>query len=271
MTLEGFRVGVTSDRRSAELIDALERRGATVLHAPTMRIAPVDRDEAVLADTRAVVDASPDLFLVTTAYGLRRWLAVADEAGEGDSVRTALRAGEILVRGPKARGAVRGAGLDDVGASPDETTSTLVTIALERLERSSTVAVQLHGHHDADQLARLRGAGHRVLTVAPYRWLPPQDPEQVTRLLDAAVARSLDALTFTSAPASEALLAAARGQGIHDAVVDALRTDVLAAAVGPVTAAPLQEAGIDALQPDRYRLGALVRHLATHLERRGPR
>lgn len=31
--LRGFRIGVTSDRRSADLIAALERRGAQVLHA----------------------------------------------------------------------------------------------------------------------------------------------------------------------------------------------------------------------------------------------
>ena len=30
--LRGFRIGVTSDRRSADLITALERRGALVLH-----------------------------------------------------------------------------------------------------------------------------------------------------------------------------------------------------------------------------------------------
>ena len=32
--LDGFRIGVTSHRRSRDLIEALERRGASVLHAP---------------------------------------------------------------------------------------------------------------------------------------------------------------------------------------------------------------------------------------------
>jgi uroporphyrinogen-III synthase len=36
--LEGFRIGVTSERRAADLIDALERRGAFVSHAPTLRM-----------------------------------------------------------------------------------------------------------------------------------------------------------------------------------------------------------------------------------------
>ena len=39
-TLSGFRIGVTSDRRSDELSSAVERRGADVMHAPALRIAP---------------------------------------------------------------------------------------------------------------------------------------------------------------------------------------------------------------------------------------
>ena len=47
--LEGFRIGVTSDRRSADLIDALARRGAQVLHAPTLRMANAVSDDPVIA------------------------------------------------------------------------------------------------------------------------------------------------------------------------------------------------------------------------------
>ena len=53
--LRGFRIGVTSDRRSEDLITALERRGAPVLHAPALQIAPNDQDAQLLAETRAVI------------------------------------------------------------------------------------------------------------------------------------------------------------------------------------------------------------------------
>jgi uroporphyrinogen-III synthase len=43
---------------------------------------------------------------------------------------------------------------------------------------------------------------------------------------------------------------------------------VLAAAVGPVTAGPLVEVGVHPVQPERYRLGALVRLVTEQLERR---
>ena len=60
--LEGFRIGVTSDRRSRDLIEALERRGAEVLHAPALKIAPVQEDMRLIEDTRAII-AGPSVTL----------------------------------------------------------------------------------------------------------------------------------------------------------------------------------------------------------------
>jgi uroporphyrinogen-III synthase len=125
--------------------------------------------------------------------------------------------------------------------------------------------VQLHGFVDQEQLDRLRDAGATVITVAPYRWTVPTEPARVVRILEAIAARTLDAVTFTSAPAAEALLVAAREHGLYDAVVTALRSDVVPIAVGPVTAAPLHAAGVEAIYPTRYRLGALVRALVEYL------
>ena len=118
--LEGFRIGVTSDRRSEDLIAAFERRGAEVLHAPAIRIAAVDDDAELTRDTAAIIAARPDLLLATTSYGMRRWLEVADAAGLGAELTAVLERARILVRGPKARGAVRAAGLEDSGMSIDE-------------------------------------------------------------------------------------------------------------------------------------------------------
>ncbi len=264
--LLGFRIGVTADRRSGDLIAALERRGAEVLHAPTLRILPALQDARVVEDTRAVIAGRPDITLATTAFGMRGWMEAADAAGLGAELIDVLGHSRILVRGPKARGAIRAAGLDDDGMSSQETTESLVDQVLAEGVAGRTVAVQLHGFVDEEQLQRLRDAGAAVVTVAPYRWTAPADPARVTRLLDAIAARSLDAVTFTSAPAAEALLDAARGRGTVEPVVRALQTDVVPACVGPITAAPLHAVGIDSIHPDRYRLGALVRLLCEHLD-----
>ncbi|HLT61635.1 MAG TPA: uroporphyrinogen-III synthase, partial [Microlunatus sp.] len=81
--LQGFRIGVTSDRRAGDLIAALERRGAEVLHAPSLRIAVNESDSALVRDTSRLIEARPELVLITTGYGMQRWLEVADVAGLG--------------------------------------------------------------------------------------------------------------------------------------------------------------------------------------------
>lgn len=264
-SLTGFRIGVTSDRRSGDLIDALERRGATVLHAPALKIAPVAADLPLIEDTRQIIAARPDYAVVTTAYGLRRWSEAADAAGVGEALLAVLGESKIYVRGPKARGAVRAAGLTDVGISADETTASLVNMMLGLELREKTVAVQLHGYTDFRQLDRLRQAGARVLTATPYRWVKPAGADQLPRLIEAVCSGGLDVVTFTSAPAVDAVLSTASEMGCRDAFVQALRGQVAAAVVGPVTAQPLVDAGVSPLIPDRYRMGALIRLVGEYL------
>ena len=213
--LVGFRIGVTSDRRSGDLIAALERRGAEVLHAPTLRIVPAAQDARLVEDTERIIAARPDLLLATTAYGMRGWFEAADAAGLGARLVQVLGESRILVRGPKARGALRAGGLSDSGMSAEETTASLVDQVIAEGADGRTVAVQLHGFVDEEQLDRLRAAGASVITVAPYLWTTPAEPQRVSRMLDAIAARSLDAVTFTSAPAAEALLVAAQDRGVR--------------------------------------------------------
>jgi uroporphyrinogen-III synthase len=264
--LRGFRIGVTSDRRSDDLIAALQRRGAQVMHAPALRIVPNDQESSLVRETQSVIAARPQVVLVTTGYGMRRWLEVADAAGLGAELVDVLEQAQVLARGPKAVGAVRAAGLDDADITDADTTSSLVDHVLADERSGLRVAVQLHGYTDEVQLGRLREQGATVLSITPYRWVSPSSDGRLAKLIEAVSRHELDAVTFTSAPAVDAVLDAARALGRFEAFRDALRGDVLAAAVGPVTAAPLVEAGVCPLQPDRYRMGALIRLVCDHLD-----
>ena len=266
--LLGFRIGVTAHRRADDLIEALQRRGAQVLHAPALKIAPVEDDEALRAETAAVIAAAPEIVLVTTAYGLRRWLEAADGCGQGTELQNMLASAAIYVRGPKARGAVRAAGLDDAGISADETTAMLIDLVIAAGVQGKSVAVQVHGYTDVVALERLRAAGATVWTVTPYRWINAEEGDKLPQLIDAVINRDIDVLTFTSAPAVDAVLSTADALGRGNEFRDALRGPgpdagglgaVVSAAVGPVTAAPLLDAGITPLVPERFRMGALIK------------
>jgi uroporphyrinogen-III synthase len=266
--LAGFRIGVTSNRRSEDLIAALQRRGAQVLHAPALVVAPDHQDEALVEETMRVIAARPEVVLVTTGYGMRRWLEVADAAGLGVALTEVLSRARLLGRGPKSVGAIRAAGLSEAALPDAGSTAALVDQVVESGCAGMSIAVQLHGYTDTDQLERLRRAGAAVLAVTPYRWAAAGPSDRLAKLIDAVCRSEVDAITFTSAPAVDVVLEAARAAGRLESLCTALRSDVLAAAVGPVTAGPLVEAGVTPVQPERYRLGALIRLVCERLERR---
>ncbi|SDU89259.1 uroporphyrinogen-III synthase [Microlunatus sagamiharensis] len=264
--LRGFRVGVTSDRRSEDLVAALQRRGAQVLHAPALRIVPHEQDAALVEETRALIRARPEVVLLTTGYGVRRWFEVADAAGLGAALTAVLDDAQIFARGPKAVGAVRAAGLLDVQTSEIDTTAALVDAITGHGLGGRRVAIQLHGSTDHDALRRLADVSAEVLTVTPYRWVRPSG-DRLLRLVEATCSRQLDAITYTSAPGAAATLEAARAAGLGPEFVRAHREHVTAAAVGPVTAQPLLDAGIVPVVPERHRLGALIRLVCDDLAR----
>lgn len=265
-SLTGFRIGVTSDRRSEDLISAFERRGAEVMHAPALRLAPMTESATLQHDTQAVIDAAPDFTIITTAYGMRRWTEAADAYGLGTRLHEVLDGSSILVRGPKARGAVRAAGLDDDGAAEDERTATVIDMLLEHDLAGRTVAFQLHGRTDHEQIARIEAAGARAITVMPYAWMKPAEDSELLRMIEAVIDRQLDIVTFTAAPAVDAFLEVAHQYGQAEAMLEAFRSDVTCAAVGDVTAAPLLDSGVRPIIPSRWRQGALIRLVGDHLE-----
>ena len=268
--LGGFTVGVTAARRADELGALLARRGAEVQYGPAIRIVPLSDDRRLLDAIRSVIDAPPDVVVATTGIGFRGWLDAAEAWGLTEPLLDALRKATFFARGPKAAGAVRAAGLREEWSPPSESSSELLTYLLERGVAGQRVAVQLHGEPLPDFCSALTCADAEVITVPVYRWTGPADPAPLDALIEAAIARTLDAITFTSAPAAAGLLTRAGTAGHGEALVDALRGDVLAMCVGPVTAGPLQDRDIPVVWPARARIGALVRRLAEELPNRRP-
>ncbi|MEW2295982.1 uroporphyrinogen-III synthase [Streptomyces sp. NPDC006743] len=263
--LAGFTVGVTAARRADELGALLQRRGASVVHAPALRIVPLADDGELLAATEEIIGQAPDVVVATTAIGFRGWVEAADGWGLGEALLGRLREVELLARGPKVKGAIRAAGLTEEWSPASESLAEVLDRLLEQGVDGRRVAVQLHGEPLPGFVEALRAGGAQVVPVPVYRWLPPEDPGPLDRLLDAAVGGGLDALTFTSAPAAASLLSRARERGLLDALLAALAHDVLPACVGPVTAVPLQAHGVESVQPERFRLGPLVQVLCQEL------
>jgi uroporphyrinogen-III synthase len=263
--LSGFAVGVTAARRHEELASLLERRGARVVHAPAIRLVPLSDDAELLHATEDCIAQSLDYVVVTTGIGFRAWLETADGWGLRDDLIERFTKVRILARGPKARGAIRSAGLQEEWSPESESCTEVLHHLLATGVDGARIAVQLYGEPLPEFTDALRRAGAEVVEIPVYRWSRTDDSTPLRRLVGQAVAGTVDAITFTSAPAVVATLAVAAEDGLEEALLEALRTHVVAACVGPVTAQPLDDRGVPTVQPERARIGALVRALVQDL------
>lgn len=288
--LSGFTVAIVADRCRNELAGMLERRGARVVLAPTLRIVPLAEDAQLRAATESLVDNPPDILVSDTGVGLRGWFQAARQWGLEDRLRAAIGSAYPLVTSPipgphgaadrakRAEPATSDPTPNRDGAA-DRADPTAAgpgaghpDMLLERLLRhgvaGARIAVQLHGEPRPELCAALADAGAEVIEVPVHRWVPPADPTPLRRLVDLGAGRLVDALAFTSAPAVGALLRVAGPDSA--ALLAALCTDVVAACRGSVSAAPLARRGVPVVTPARPRLTGLVAALVEELPRRAP-
>ena len=266
--LRGFTVGITAERKAEELGGLLARRGAQVLYGTAMQTVPLPEDGELAAATREVLAAPVDFVVAVTGVGFRGWIEAAEHNGLGEQLVEHLRPAMVLARGAKARGAVRAAGLPDPWTAPSEESSEVLAQLLDRGVAGQRVVVQVHGEPMSEFQAKLRVAGAEVVPVPVYRWTDPEDIGALDRLIEAVIAGEVDALPFTSAPAATNLLDRAQRLGRGDEFREALRSRVLLACVGPVTAAPIKAAGLPCVMPERARTASLVRLIADKLPTR---
>lgn len=274
--LAGFTIGITAARRADEFATLLVRRGADIVSAPAIRIIPLADDTELERVTRQLIVEPPQLTVATTGIGFRGWMEAAEGWGIAEELRATLAATRMLARGPKAKGAIRAAELREEWSPASESSAEVLDHLLAEGVEGVRIAVQLHGATTEwepvpDFCEVLRCAGADVVPVPVYRWMPPEDQGPMDQLIEAIVTANLDCVTFTSAPAVASMLMRAKETGLLEGVLHALRGRVLAACVGPITAAPLEELGVATSIPGRARLGALARHVAEELPRRANR
>jgi uroporphyrinogen-III synthase len=122
-------------------------------------------------------------------------------------------------------------------------------------ERSATLAETLRARHVELQECWL------------YRWLMPDDTRALEALIGRVVAGQVDALVITCQVQFRHLLEVARQASLARDLLDALRRDVVVAAMGPTCHAILQLHGVPVhVMPEQPKMGPLIRSLMLHLE-----
>ncbi len=248
----------------------LSRQGAEVSSAAAINMIALPEDEELHSNTEGVIANPPDILVAHTGIGFRGWVAAAEGWGLSNQLIESLSKARVLARGPKVTEALRAAGLHEEWSPKSESSQELLRYLLESGVAGARIAVQLHGAADAwdpfpEFIGGLRAAGAEVVPIRVYRWKSTAIGGNFDQLVTGIARRQFDAVSFTSAPAAAAVLERSRDLNIEDQVIEAMRTDVHAMCVGPVTAQPLHRKGIPTSAPERMRLGALARHIAEKL------
>lgn len=82
-SLSGYTVAITADRRSDEQAELLERRGATVVHAPVIRTVPLIDGDGLRDATMALIVEPPDIVVLSTGLGTRSWFSAGGRSRIG--------------------------------------------------------------------------------------------------------------------------------------------------------------------------------------------
>ena len=250
-TLAGRRIVVTrAPEQSAELVRALEELGAEVLLLPMVRF--TGPPESFELDRAIGALEEFDWLVFTSANAVRFFLARCRELGRWP--QAPLR---LAVVGPATRDALEAEGLQ-AAVAPREFRGQALAAEIGGEVAGRRILLPRSDQAGGELPELLRAAGALVTGVVAYATAPPDSLDAPA--LEALVRGQADALAFFS-PSAFRHFAESFGR-------DALRrltARVALAAVGPVTAAAIRQAGLPvAVEAADATTPALVAALERH-------
>jgi uroporphyrinogen-III synthase len=242
--LAGYCVAIGSDRRRHPLAERLAQFGARTVSVQASR-SILQLDDRQLRDVTDEVLARPcDEVVVSSAFGLRGWFAVAQRRGLADDLRDHLGAARLLARDARAADALREVGLSTIWSTAGAVTEDLFRYLLARPIGGRRVVVQVDMASTRDLCAALRTVGAEVIEVTTYQSFEPVSGENLRRLVDLVINRQVDAVALIGEPATVNLMSQAKTEGRLGEMLNALCDDVRCACLGAHTAGPLLAQGV---------------------------
>lgn len=114
----------------------------------------------------------------------------------------------------------------------------------------------------------LKKMGAQVFLVEAYKSELPHDRSKVNELVNAIINREVDAVTFTSTLTASNLFEMVDEED-REKLLKPLRSgEVLAAAIGPVTAKALEKYDIPTITPEEYTVKAMLNKLREEMNRK---
>jgi uroporphyrinogen-III synthase len=262
MGFDGLRVLSLESRRAAEIATLIRNQGGEPFVAPSMREAPLDRNDAAFDFAERLFRGEFDMMILLTGVGTRALNQLLATRYPEGQFAGALRKITVAARGPKPVAALREMGVPIAVTAPEPNTWRELLEALNgRPERR--IAVQEYGRSNPELLAALRERGAEVTSVRIYQWALPLDTAPLREAVRRLAAGEVDFALFTTAIQVSHMLQIAAEEGVEAEVRSQFEQRVVVASIGPSCSEMLEEHGLPTdIAPSHPKMGFLVKETA---------
>lgn len=264
--LQNKKIVIAGSQKTEEMAEIIERRGGVPLIRSLQGLTysdPVEVEEDVKRFTRQ----GADWFIFTTGIGFEAMIHAAERLNAVSEFEERLKETKIACRGYKTNAFLKKSGIHPVVCDDDGTIASMI----EKLEVfdfiDQKVWIQLHGELSSQLYQFIKSKGSMdVQAILPYHYQAPEQ-ETLASIMNELIQREVDAVCFTTRVQVGYLFDYAREHGREEEVKSVFEQDVLAAAVGKVTAEALRDRGISRIiVPEKERMGALIVEIAHYYE-----
>ena len=262
--LDGVRVCAFESRMGSQLRAMLERHGASVTIAPSMREVPLGENPTAFAFAERLFAGTIDVVILLTGVGARALADALATKYERQAFLAALERCTLIVRGPKPAAVLREwkVRIDHQVPEPNTWRELIALLDARVPVGSRRVAVQEYGEPNSELYEALSQRGAEVIRVPVYRWALPEDTGSLLEAIRATIAGEFDVLVFTSAQQLRNVLALAERAGLREEWLQAAKRTVIAS-IGPTASETVREAGLAVdIEPEHPKMGHLVQAVA---------
>ncbi len=247
---DGKVIGITRPaERIDEAVSIVKQHGGTALVAPTL--------ELQISNTQSLLDLCKmagelDWLILTSPTSIISIFKHCDDIKERLNPLC-----QIAVIGPRTERFLEDHGLKADVVAKKYTTEGLLEIFKDlditdkKIGLPRTLAAR-------DKLPEdLKKMGANIFVAEAYRSGVPENKDKILELINCIIKREIDAITFTSTLTVENLFKIVKEENKVEIFEILRKGEVTVAAIGPVTANPLQKQGIPVLIPKEYTVDAM--------------
>jgi uroporphyrinogen-III synthase len=264
--LHGRRIALLEARLSEQAASLVRELGGIPYRVPAVR--EVVHPEQVDAFIAALSSGRLSVVIFLTGVGVTALLREVTRFGWLEATLSALRLTTIACRGPKPLAVLTQyhVPVHIAAAEPYTTRELLAALAAIDLNQR-TVALVHYGEPNSALASALAARGAQLEELSLYEWKMPEDVEPLKVLVRDLIDGRVDAIAFTNEIQCRHLFRIADEAGLMGRLADALNTDTIVAAIGPVCADALEALGVTAdVIPARTKMGSMITALAEYFE-----